>query len=344
MTKRNVIGIDLAKHVFHIVILNERNTVIERKQLKRAQMGRYFVNRPAARIGMEACASAHYWGRTLRSQGHEVRLLPPQHVKPLRQGNKNDYNDALAIAEALNRPGIHPVTIKTPEQQDLQAVERLRELTTKQRTAMANQLRGLLAEYGIVIPTGINVLMRVIPGILEDADNGLSMPLRACIAQRYRQLQSSREDLNVLTQQVRTLARQDARCTLLESIPGFGPIVAAAYVNHVGDAAAFARGRDVAASVGLVPGQHSTGGRPTLLGISKRGDKRLRYLLVHGARAVAKQADKKTDRLSVWFCQLRDRRGYNKAVVALANKLARIGWAVVRTRQAYDSAHLSTVA
>lgn len=341
MDKRNVIGIDLAKNTFHCITLDHRGKTLGKKKLSRKQMKTHFANIPPAIIAMEACASAHYWGRILRDQGHEMRLLPPQHVKPYVRGNKNDYNDALAIAEAASRPQIRSVAIKSPQQQDMQGLERMREQCTGQRTAVVNQLRGLLAEYGIVLAKGVSTLTQAMMAILEEADNGLSDQFRRWLYRRYEHLQRLTEDIDFYTQELHRTAHQDARCRLLNTIPGYGLITASTYLIHVGDTTEFRRGRDVSASVGIVPKQHSTGGRSVLLGISKRGNKRLRYLLIHGARSVARHADGKTDALSVWFCRLRERRGYNKAVVALANKMARIGWAVLKTGQPYQAKQVS---
>lgn len=342
MEQRNVIGIDLAKNVFEVVTHDARGKELKRKRLSRAKMHSYFSNMAPALIGMEACATSHYWGRKLRAQGHEVRLLPAQHVKAYRRGQKNDYRDAQACAEAVVRPSIRAVPIKTVAQQDLQSVQRMRQSAVDQRTAQANQIRGLLLEYGVTVNKGIERLINTLPGILEDAENGLSEVFRRCLSYRYEQLRQSSEEVKFFTHELQRQSDSDERCRLLKSVPAYGPIVSAAYVSRIGDGSEFARGRDVSAAVGLVPAQHSTGGREVLLGITKKGDKPLRYLIVHGARAVAKHAEGKTDPLSVWFCQVRDRRGYNKAVVALANKLTRIAWAVLQSGQPYDAQRLAS--
>lgn len=336
MDKRNVIGIDLAKTHFHAVVTDHRGKQTGRHKLSQSTMHTHFANQPPARLVMEACAGAHYWARVFQHQGHDVRLLAPQHVRPYRRGNKNDYNDALAIAEAGVRPQIREVRIKSAEQLQVQALERLRQGVVDERTGASNRIRGLLSEQGIILPKGIRVLCRAIPLILEDADNGLTIVFRACLQRAYEHLIALGEDIDYFTEQQQLHAANDEDCQRLLSVPGIGPISAIAFANHVSDPDAFKRGRDVSASLGIVPGQNSTGGRAVLTSISKRGNKRLRYLLVHGARAVARHADKKDDALSRWFCQLRDRRGYNKAVVALANKIARIGWAVLKYRTTYQ--------
>jgi transposase len=286
---------------------------------------------------MEACSSSHYWGRELRKLGHDVKLIPPQHVKAYVRGNKNDYNDARAIAEAATRPGIFGVAVKSVEEQDMQSVHRMRSQCLRDRTALVNSTRGLLSEYGIVLPKGITSLRKRIPELLEDADNGLSMLFRRLLAQRYDQLVELDSHIAFYTDELEMLGQQDETCQRLQTIPGFGPIVASAFRGAIGDGRAYSQGRDVAASLGLVPRQHSTGGKNVLLGISKRGDPYVRSLLIHGARAVVIQAIKKNDRLSSWLNRLHKERGLNKAVVAMANKMARIGWAIVRHNTSYQA-------
>ena len=332
------VGLDLAKNVFHMVGCDARGQESKRKLLRRWQVLAFFAQLPACLIGMEACASAHYWAREVEALGHRVRLIPARHVKAYVRGNKNDYNDARAIAEAVTRPGMRFVAIKTVAQQDVQALHRVREGQIKARTALCNQVRGLLGEYGIVVPQGVNALRRRLPEILEDAENGLSEFFRALLAERYRALQGLDTQVKESTQAVQAQSQRDEACQRLQSVPGFGPIVASVFASQVGDGEGYRRGRDVAASLGLVPRQHSSGGKTVLLGISKRGDRYLRSLLIHGARAVVRQADKKEDRLSRWINRVRAERGVNKATVALANKMARMGWAVLRHKRHYQMA------
>ena len=338
MSKITTIGLDLAKNVFHVVCCDEHGKVVKKKMLKRFQVLNYFANLPTCLVGMEACASAHYWARELGALGHEVKLIPPQYVKPYVRGNKNDYNDALAIAEAVIRPEMHFVAVKTPEQQDIQALHRLREKRLQERTALCNQLRGLLAEYGLILPKGIKVLRRRLPELLEDGENGLSELFRRLLAQSYQQLQELDGYIDFYTQEMKRQSQQSEACQRLQTIPGYGPIVAGVFHSVVGNGEAYRRGRDVSASLGLVPRQHSSGGKEVLLGISKRGDRYLRSLLVHGARSVVIQAAKKDDRLSRWINKVKAERGFNKAIVALANKMARIGWAVLVNKNVYQSA------
>lgn len=338
MNKITTIGLDLAKNVFHIVCCDAHGKVIHKKMLKRAQVLIHFSNLEQCLVGMEACASAHYWARELKAIGHEVKLIPPQYVKPFVRGNKNDYNDALAIAEAVTRPQMRFVSVKTTEQQDIQALHRLRERRIQDRTALCNQLRGLLAEYGLILPVGINVLRRRLPELLEDGENKLSHFFRRLLAQSYQQFQQLDEQIEAYTQEIKRYNQQNEACQRLQTVPGYGDIVASAFFSMVGNGEAYRRGRDVSAALGLVPRQHSSGGKEQLLGISKRGDRYLRSLLVHGARSVVIQAANKDDRLSRWVNKLRAERGFNKAVVALANKLARIGWVVLARNTVYQAA------
>ncbi len=338
MDKITTIGLDLAKNVFHVVGCNEHGKIIRKRMLKRPQVLAYFANLPVSLVGMEACASAHYWARELGALGHEVKLIPPQYVKPYVRGNKNDYNDALAIAEAVVRPEMRFVGVKTPEQQDIQALHRLRERRLGDRTALCNQLRGLLAEYGLVFPKGVTTLRRRLPELLADGENGLSDLFRQLLAQGYQQLQELDVHIDFYTQELVYQSQQDDACQRLQTIPGFGPIVASVFRSVVGNGEAYRRGRDVSASVGLVPRQHSSGGKEVLLGISKRGDRYLRSLLIHGARSVVIQAKRKEDRLSRWINRLVSARGFNKAVVALANKMARIGWVILAKKTTYQAA------
>jgi transposase len=338
MGKITTIGLDLAKNLFHVVGCDAHGKAIEKKMLKRAKVLEYFANVPKCLVAMEACASAHHWARQLGALGHEVKLIPPQYVKPYVRGNKNDYNDALAIAEAAIRPQMRFVVVKTTEQQDIQALHRLREGRLADRTALCNQLRGLLAEYGVILPKGVTSLRRRLPALLEDAENGLSDLFRRLAAQGYQQLQALDSQIDFYTQEMVHQSQHSDACRRLQTIPGYGPIVAGVFHSVVGQGEAYRRGRDVSAAVGLVPKQHSSGGKAVLLGISKRGDRYLRSLLVHGARSVVIQAAKKDDRLSRWINKIKAERGFNKAVVALANKMARIGWAVLVNKTEYQAA------
>ena len=338
MNEITTIGLDLAKRTFHVIGYDAYGKEVSRKMLKRAKVRAYFANLPACVIGMEACASAHFWGRTLRELGHEVRLIPPQHVKAYVRGNKNDYNDARAIAEAVQRPDMRLVAIKTVEQQDVQALHRLRAARVAERTALCNQIRGLLAEYGIVLAQGVGVLRKRLPELLEDGENDLSDFFRGLLAVCYQQLRQIDGHVEFYTRQLNRHAQRHEAVRRLQTVPGYGPVVASVYQAFVGNGQGFRKGRDVSAALGLVPRQHSTGGKTVLLGISKRGDRYLRSLLVQGARSLVRCSANKDDRLSCWINKLKATRGTNKTTVAVANKLARIGWAVLRHETVYRPA------
>ena len=224
MDKITTIGLDLAKNVFHVVCCNEHGNVIRKKMLKRSQVLVYFAKRPPCLVGIEACASAHHWARQLAALGHQVKLIPPQYVKPYVRGNKNDYNDALAIAEAVIRPEMRFVPVKTPEQQDIQALHRLRERRLQERTALCNQLRGLLAEYGLIFPQGVNALHRRLPELLEDSENGLSDLFRRLLAQSYQQLQTLDKHIDFYTREMRHQSQQSEACRRLQTTRAMDPL------------------------------------------------------------------------------------------------------------------------
>jgi transposase len=334
--KRNTIGLDLAKNIFHVVGFNHNGKQIFRKQLRRKQVPVWFAQQPLSLVGIEACSGSHYWARTLMTLGHEVKLVAPQHVKAFVRGQKNDYNDAAAIAEAITRPQMRFVPIKSAAQLDLQALQRLRTRLIRERTGLSNQLRGLLAEHGIVIPRSLVVLRRRIPELLEDADNELSPLFRRLLHGGWQNLLQIGEQVKMLDRELDRAVAQDEDCQLLMTIPGFGPVVASGFSVVVGDGRCYQRGRDVSAVLGLVPRQHTTGGKPKLLGISKRGDNILRAHLIQGARSVLMHAKGKEDPLCCWALKVCAERGFNKATVAVANKLARIGWAVLRHQMIYQ--------
>jgi len=333
--KLNTVAIDLAKNSFYVVGFGANNKPLWRKKFNRKGFARFAVKHERSKMVMEACAGAHYWGRRFSEHGHEVELLPPQHVKAYLRGQKNDYNDAQAIGEASIHGVIRPVAVKTVEQQDEQAFHRIRQQLKSEQTALINQLRGLLNEYGIVIPKGIAKAQQAIPEILEDADNGLTTSLRELLHRQYRRYQSLREEVDWYDRQLQQRAREDEVLQRLLEVPGLGPVNGSQLKAWLGDGKQFGCGRDASAAVGLVPRQHSTGGRERLYGITKRGDASLRTAIIHGARAVVRRAKDKDDRLSRWVNQLVERRGFNKAVVALANKMVRIAWVLVHRQETY---------
>lgn len=333
--KITTIGIDIAKSIFHLCGVNKMGRVLKKKQLKRKQMLPYLARLEPALVVMEACGGANYWAREIQALGHEVKLIAPQYVKPYVKGNKNDYNDAEAIAEAAQRANMRFVPIKSVEQQDIQNLHRQRERIKKARTALVNQVRGLLAEYGIVINKGVAAVRKGLPDILEDAENGLTMRSRELFADLLEELRLLDERLKRSEEQIEACNRENEVCQRLDEILGVGPITASAAYAAAGDGKDFVNGRHFSAWIGLVPGQHSTGGKSTLLGISKRGNAYLRTLFIHGARAVLRHSANKTDRFSLWAQALVERRGYNKACVAVANKMARIAWVIMAKGETY---------
>jgi len=331
----HTIGIDLGKTVFHLVGLNLCGEVVVRKKFSRAQLLRFTANRHVGLIGMEACGGAHFLGRALREQGHEVRLMPAQYVKPFVKTNKSDYIDAEAIAEAVTRPRMRFVPIKTDDQLDMQSLHRVRERWVMRRTAIVNQIRGLLLERGITLPKGRSHVDTVLPRILEDADLKLSGALRTLLAQLKLELDQMAVRIDEADTVLSRTTHQNPACQRLVAIPGVGPVIATALIAAIGNGAAFRKGREFAAWMGIVPGEYSTGGKQKLLGISKRGNTYLRTLFIHGARAVLQQRAKQTSGLKAWLAQLSARTHPNVAVVALANKLARIAWAVLANNEVY---------
>lgn len=336
--KITTIGIDLAKEVFQIHGVDEHGKTVLRKQLRRSKMAEFFANLEPCLIGLEACGSSHHWARKLGSFGHTVKLMAPQFVKPYVKTNKHDMADAEAICEAVTRPNMRFVPIKNVEQQAILSVHRARQGLVKARTAQANQIRGLLSEFGIVIPQGIQSISKRIPDILEDAENDLPGIMRRLLEKLNDHLKELDRQVNELELQIKLWHKENEASQRLEAIPGVGPITASAIVATVGNATEFKNSRQLAAWLGLVPKQHSSGGKQTLLGISKRGDTYLRTLLIHGARAVIRFAEKKTESGS-WLYKLIARRNKNIAAVALANKNARIIWALLTKKATFHPDH-----
>jgi transposase len=322
------VGIDLAKNVFQVHGVDGHGKVVLRKQLKRGQVVVFFANLPPCVIGMEACASAHHWGRKLAGFGHSVRLMAPQFVKPYVKSNKTDAADAAAICEAVLRPSMRFVSIKTVEQQSVLALHRARQAFVKARTAQANQIRGLLGEYGVIVPQGIAHVGERVPRLLEETASELPEVFRRLVKRLLEHLRELHRQVDEIEQQIRDWHRSSTLSRRLEKVPGIGVLTATALAATVGNARSFDNGRQMAAWLGLVPRQHSSGGKPNLLGMSKRGDAYLRTLLVHGARSVIYRATERADAES-WIGKLVARRNKNVAAVALANKTARIAWALL---------------
>lgn len=334
--KIRTIGIDLAKNVFQIHAVDEHGKTVLRKQLKRDQLAVFFANLPPCLIGMEACGGAHHLARKLVGFGHEVRLMAPQFVKPYVKTNKNDVADAEAICEAVARPNMRFVPIKSIEQQSILSLHRIRQGFIKARTAQANQIRGLLSEFGLIIPKGIHHIAVRVPEIIEDASNDLMASIRLVIQRLVDNLRELDKQVDALDMQINEFHRSSHESTELARIPGIGPVTASALIASIGDAKNFDSGRQFSAWLGLVPKQHSSGGKSKLLGISKRGDTYLRTLLIHGARSVLYAMQRK-EPTTGWLKKLLERRNINIAAVALANKNARIVWALLAHGRSYQS-------
>lgn len=330
------VGLDLAKDVFQVHGVDRHDRVVVRRRLKRSQVAEFFSQLEPCVVGMEACAGAHYWAGELGMLGHTVRMMAPQFVKPYVKSQKNDANDAEAICEAAGRANMRFVKPKNQEQRQRQAVHRVRSQLVKSRTALANELRAVAAEFGLVAPQRIDQLRRAVPIWLEEA-NGLDEPVRRLMRGMYEDLQRLDARVGELDAEIKRIANSDPMAKLLQTIPGIGPVTASALSAAVGDGSQFKRGRDLSAVLGLVPRQHSSGGKDRLLGITKAGDPYLRTLLIHGARSVLRVAAKRSDPRSLWLAGLVARRNRNVAAVALANKNARIAWALIRSGQEYRS-------
>ena len=329
------IGLDLAKYIFEVHAVDHDEKVVLRKTLRRDAVAQFFAELEPFVVGMEACCGSHYWARILTDLGHEVRLISPQFVKPYVKSNKNDRNDAEAICEAVGRPPMRFVPPKSPEQLEIQAVHRIRQRVVANRTRLVNQIRGLLGEHGVVVPRDINRIRSTL-GEIADGPSGSFGELFV------EMLRDIREELSELdarlagyNQRIKSLFRSNEMCQRIGQIEGIGPITATALVAAVGDQSCFKNGRQFAAWLGLVPKQHSSGGKARLFGISKRGDRYLRTMLIHGARAVLGRSARKTDTRSQWINRMRERRHPNVIAVALANKNARIVWSLLSTDQEY---------
>ncbi len=336
--KLSRVGVDLAKNVYQLHGVDRFGKAILKRRLKRHQWLKVLLDKtePGCVIGMEACASAHHWGRELQSRGYTVKLIPPQFVKPYVKSNKNDARDAEAICEAMSRPNMRFVTVKTVEQQDIQATHRIRAELITQRTAKANQIRGLVAEYGLVAPKRLSSLRTAIPCWLEDAQNGLTADFRSLLHGVWDDLLILDDRVGELDKLIKRLAENHEACVRLQQLRGVGPMISTAMIATVGDARQYHKSRQMAAAIGITPKQHSSGDRDRLLGISKRGDFYRRTMMIHGARSVVAAAKNKDDRLSRWVTDIATKRHPNVAAVALANKTARMAWARLRNETDYD--------
>lgn len=332
------LGIDLAKNSFHLYGVDTAGCKVISKKINRKQLPTFIANLPPCLIGLEACGGAHHWARQFSTFGHTIRIMAPQFVKPYVKSNKNDAVDAEAICEAVQRPGMRFVPRKSIYQQDIQSLHRVRSLLVARRTAQVNQIRGLLLEYGIIISQRAYQVRRVLPDILEDGENDLSPLFRDLLRELYEELKHLDERVVKIEQKLAVISAQNEDCRRLLTVPGIGLLTATALVASIGDIRVFKSGRELAAWLGLVPRQHSTGGKTTLLGISKRGDTYLRTLLIHGGRAVSRFAHRHQDPRNRWIEDLKRRRGENITNVAIANKNARIVWAILTQKTNYQGA------
>ncbi len=335
MKHHTIIGIDLAKTVFQIAIMSN-NKIIMNKRVNRAQLKEFMVNHRVTRVAMEACYSSHYWAREFEQMGHTVSLIPAQHVKPFTRGNKTDANDAIAIIEASQRPNLRFVPMKTAHQQDIQCLHRIRERLIRSRTGLTNQTRGLLTDYGIVMNKGKKGFLLGIEQAMNDSQ--LSELLKSELTLTLQELEFTSEHIALIESRLRQYAEQNSLCKILHSIPGIGVINATALACKYGDGSQFNNARGLAVSLGLTPKLSASGHTSHMQGISKRGDPYLRKQLIHGARALLMFCDKrKEDSLCRWASRIKQRRGSNIAVVAIANRLARLAWVLLQKREMYRS-------
>lgn len=340
MNNVTTIGIDIAKNVFQIYGVDQQGNKVLVKRVKRNNVLKTLAQLPSSTVGMEACGSAHYWGREITQLGHQVKLMSPQYVKPYIKTNKNDYNDAEGICEAVTRPSMRFVPIKSIEQQNINTLHRVREQVVAKRTQTSNHIRGLLAEYGIVAPAGMKSLRTLLTEIIDGQHQAIQGDLHFIFCDLYQELKDLDQRKKMYDQKLDELLKVNSDIRLLSSIPGIGPITASALVYKIGDVGIFKSGHHLSAWCGLVPRQCSSGDRQRLLGISKRGDCYLRSLLIHGARTVIKEAIKKPEQESIyysWVQGLASSKGVNKAAVALANKNLRIVWRVLQTKEPFNA-------
>jgi transposase len=338
MTKATMIGLDIAKQVFQVHGSDRFGRAVMRRKLRRSEVARFFSEQPPCLIGIEASGSAHHWARVLGGLGHTVRLMAPQFVKPYVKSNKNDANDAEAICEAVTRPSMRFVPQKSVEQQDLQCLHRVRSRLVACRTQLINQIRGLLAEYGIVLPQHPGQVRRGLPTVLEDAENQLTGFGRELFQGLYEELVQLDEKVGDADKRIQIAFQRTPNCQRIAAVEGVGPLIATAIVAAISNGHAFENGRQFSTWLGLVPRQNSSGGKSRLLGISKRGDPYLRTLLIHGARSVVYRAKTKSDKRSLWINDKQQRLGTSKACVAVANKNARIIWSLIAREQEYRRA------
>ena len=337
MNKYNTIGVDLAKNVIQVCVVSPTNKELLNKELTRKKFAEFLGKQKPSLVAFEACATAHYWSRVARRHGHQTKIIPAMAVAPFRQGHKTDQNDALAVAEAARRPNIKEAPIKSIEQQSMQAVQRSRELLIQNRTALSNHIRGLLMEFGLVIPRGFSSLHENIPLMLEDGENELPDSYRPTLNLFYGRLCQLRDDLDFLDKQIALLVKENPACSRLMQLEGVGPISSILLFATLGTGEAFKNGREFSAYLGLTPKQYSSGGKTNMIGISRRiANKRLRAVLIQGARAYVHRVKEPKTVKDQWLLALIQRAGYGRAAVALANKNVRTAWALLTKGTEYN--------
>jgi len=337
MSYSTTVGVDLAKNVIQISVVSSRGKELSNRSLTRKKFAEFLGKQKRSLVAFESCASAHYWARAAQRHGHEARIIPAKAVAPFRQGHKTDSNDALAVAEAARRPNIKEAPMKTVEQQGLQAIHRSRELLIQECTALSNHLRGLLMEFGIVIPKGFASLLKAVPEILEDGDNELPDLYRPTLHRMYSRLLELREDIEAMTKEVDRLAKAHPICSKLMALEGVGPIGALLLYATMGSGAAFSGSREFAAYLGLAPKQYSSGGKTNIVGLSKKiGNSRLRSVLILGARAYTYRLEEPKSSKDKWLKANIERNGECRAAIALANKNVRTAWAMVTQGTEYQ--------
>lgn len=341
MNEITLLGIDIAKNVFQLKGLDRHHKEVIKKRLSRSKLESFVRGLPKCTIMMESCGGSNHWGRTFNAMGHETKLISPQHVTPYVGNHKNDYKDTDGILECGTRPRTKFVSIKTLEQQDMQSILRVRERYVSNRVSLSNQIRGLLLEYGIDIGKGFSRLKEKVVLLLDGINDQLSIPLKEVLQDCYDEFKDLSERIDAYDKKLERISKEQEHCKLLRTIPGVGPVSAVALYAAIGNGSQFKNGRELAAHIGLVPKQHSSGERHVLLGITHSGDRHLKQLLIHGARAVVSHASKKTDWRSGWINQLIQKKHKNTVGVAVANRTARIAWAVLHTAKPYQTHELT---
>ncbi len=337
MKHSTTVGVDLAKNVIQVSVVSARGKQLSNRSLSRKKFAEFLGKQKPALVAFEACATSHYWARAAERHGHVARIIPAKFVAPFRQGHKTDSNDALAVAEAARRPSIKEAPMKTIEQQGLQAIHRSRQLLIQECTALSNHLRGLLMEFGVVIPQGFASLLRAVPEILEDGENELPDMYRPTLQRLYTRLLELREDIEAMTKEVEVLVKEHPVCSKLTALEGIGPIGALLLYATLGSGNAFSGSREFAAYLGLAPRQYSSGGKTNIVGLSKKiGNCRLRSILILGARAYVYKLKEPKSSKDKWLKANIERNGESRAAIALANKNVRTAWAMVTQGTEYQ--------